>query len=171
LLDRRGLPKKGVTIAIFSFIIICNFMLCLQLVLASYESDIDAAHSSINNAFTNVLAAKKAGGNIADLLNRLNDAAVLLAQAENSRGTGDINEVISNAESSRQMADRVNEDAIKLLNDQLAQSKTTFWLTIVLSTVGVIVFILVLWIVWKQFKRRFIAKLLDMKHEVLKDAS
>jgi hypothetical protein len=151
--------------------IIACFALSLPLVSASDESSIQNANSSIKDAFTNVLAAEKAGGNITDLLNRLNDAADLLAQAENNMRTGDKNEVVSKAERSCQIADKVNEDAIKLLNDQLVQSTTSFWLTITFSVVGVSIFVFILWVVWRQFKHRFINKLLDMRPEVLKDTS
>jgi hypothetical protein len=151
--------------------IIACFALSLHLVSASDEASIQNANSSINDAFTNILAAEKAGGNITDLLNRLNDAADLMAQAENNLRSGDNNGVISKTESSRQIADKVNEDAIKLLNDQLVQSTTIFWLTIAFSAVGVSVFVFILWVVWRQFKRRFMNKLLDMRPEVRNDAS
>jgi hypothetical protein len=165
------LPKKRVIVVTLSSIIIACFALSLHLASASDETSIQNANSSINNAFTNILAAEKAGGNITDLLKRLTEATDLLTQAENNLRSGDTTDVISEAESSNKIADEVNKDAIKLLNDQLSKSNTTFWLTIAFSTVGVTFFILILWVLWRQFKRRFMNKLLDMKPEVLKDAS
>jgi hypothetical protein len=170
--NQSALSKKRVTLTIlFTIIIVSCFASSLDLASASAETSIAIANSSINNAYTNVLAAEKAGGNITDLLNKLNVAADLLVQAENNLRNGDSTEVISKAESSRQIADKVNEAAIKLLNDQLVHLTKSFWLTIAFSVVGVSVFVFVLWLVWRQFKRRFMTKLLDMKPEVLKDAS
>jgi hypothetical protein len=172
LCDQSILSKKRLTIAKLSAImIVACFLLSLPFALANDANSIETANSSINSAFINVLAAEKAGGNITGLLKRLNDAADLLAEAENSRVTGDPNDVSSKAETSRQIADKVNDDAIKLLANQLAESNTNFWLTIAFSSVGVTAFVLILWVVWKRSKRRFMNKLLDMKPEVLKDAS
>ena len=56
----------------------------LPIVKANNETaSIQAADASINQAFTNVLAAEKAGGDVTQLLAQLNTAGALLAEAEN----------------------------------------------------------------------------------------
>jgi hypothetical protein len=131
------------------------------------DTSIEAAQASINNAFTNILAIEKLGGNITALLLRLNNATELLAQADNMERSGTTINMTSNSNSARQIADQVNEDAINLYSKTLAASQTNFWLIIAMSTIGIIIFVSILLLAWRFFKRRYMNKLLRMKPEVI----
>lgn len=161
-----------VTLLIFFTV---NSCFCNEyLVLAQTDqtaSKLQAAKSAIRQAFNAVLDAEKAGGNVTELVSRLNSAGQLLAEAENVQRRGGTANVALNAESARQIADHVNDDSIKLLNIRFVESQNNFWLTITFSIFGTVAFVLVLWIVWKRFKWRFINKLLGMKPEVIEDAT
>ena len=52
------------------------------------NSDLQAANTALGQAFTAVLNAEKAGANVTDLVARINDAANILAEAENNYRTG-----------------------------------------------------------------------------------
>lgn len=164
--------KKTRSRTVLALLIIAWLSICFSPVNAIGETrSVEAANFALNTAFVNVLAAEEAGGNVTELLARLNSAGKLLAEAENTQKSGGTTNVVANAESARQIADQVNKDAIRLLNSSLAQSEIIFWSTIALSTTGAIVLTLVLCIIWKQFKRRYMNRLLGLKPEVAKGAA
>ena len=55
-------------------------------------SKLQVANTAVNQAFSAVLDAEKAGANVTDLLFQLNYAQDVLAKAENSYRIGDLNE-------------------------------------------------------------------------------
>jgi hypothetical protein len=132
-------------------------------------SNIETANSSINQAFANVLAAEKAGGNITDLMLQLNTAAEYLVTAENSYRSGDLANVNSNVEDTVEIANQVNSDALALRETSLIKSQESFWSTLIFSVVGAIVFSLLLMLAWRRFKRSYMNKLLGMRPEVVED--
>jgi hypothetical protein len=101
----------------------------------------------------------------------LDNATKLLDQAENTHKSQSTVNVTANAENARQIAEQVNADAINIYNNSIAKSQGAFWTTITFSTIGAIVFTFVLWVVWKQFKRRHMKKLLGMKPEVIENSN
>lgn len=155
---------------VFLFVLILIASYPLQLVKADGEtSSIDAANSSINQAFTNVLAAEQAGGNVTDLLYKLNSAGELLASAENSLRSGSKTNVAVDAQKAKAIANQVNDDAIALRAESLSASQVNFCLTLTFSVMGAVVFSLSLWLAWRWFKNRFINRLLGMKPKVVED--
>ncbi len=144
----------------------------LPLVKASNETtSLQAADASINQAFTNVLAAEKAGGNVTQLLAKLNTAGALLAEAENAYNTGNLNNVISTADSARLVANQVNSDAIGLRNSSITQSQNNLLFTVVFSVISAITFVVVMFLIWRRFKRGFTEKLLSSKPKVVENAT
>jgi hypothetical protein len=146
--------------------------LCVLTILLSFSAlvkadtdnlSIGVVNSSINQAFTNVLAAEKAGGNVTQLLIKLNTAGDFLAKAENAYNSGNLTNVTSNAESALQLADQVNSDALSLREASLIESQKSFWYTLIFSVVGAAVFGIALLLTWRRFKRSFTNKLLGMK--------
>jgi hypothetical protein len=132
-------------------------------------SNIESANSSVNQAFANVLAAEKAGGNINDLMLQLNTAAEYLVTAENSYRSGDLSNVNSNVENTVEIANKVNSAALALRETSLIKSQGSFWSTLTFSVVGAIVFSLLLMFAWRRFKRSYMNKLLGMRPEVVED--
>lgn len=161
---------KAITVLL---IVAIGVSLQTTLVKANIESaSIETANSSINQAFTNVLLAEKAGGNITQLLTRLNSAGELLAEAENAYQSGNTANVTSKAENARQIADQVNVDAIKLRDVSLVESQNNFWFTLAFSVVvGAVVFGIILLLVWRRFKRAHLKKLLGLKPEVVENTA
>jgi hypothetical protein len=137
----------------------------------SAPESIASADSAVQRAFENVLSAQNAGGNVTSLIDRLNIAGRLLAEAESEQRSGSSINVTTKATNALVIANQVNDDAIDLLNTQSVTSTNNFWLTISFSTVGGCIFVVLLALVWKRFKRRFINKLLEMKPEVTGDTS
>ena len=144
----------------------------LPIVKASNETpSIQAANASINQAFTNVLAAEKAGGNVARLLTELNTAGAFLAQAENAYQTGNLDSVTSTADSARLIANQVNSDAIGLRNSSITQSQNNTLLTVIFSVGAAFIFIVLMLLVWRRYKRGFNRKFLALKPTVVKNAA
>jgi hypothetical protein len=132
---------------------------------------IESADSAVQTALKNVLSAQNVGGNVTYLIDRLNIAGGLLAEAESELRSGRSINVTAKATNSLIIANQVNDDAINLFNTQSENSRNNFWLTISFSIVGTSIFVVLLALVWKHFKRRSINKLLEMKPEVIADAS
>ena len=131
---------------------------------ASNETaSIQSADNSINQAFTNVLAAEKAGADVTRLLTELNAAGALLAEAENTYQTGNLNNSTSAADNARLLANQVNSDAIGLLNSSITQSQTNKSLTIVFSLSAGLIFVVLMLLIWRRFKSGFSWKLLVFK--------
>jgi hypothetical protein len=149
------------------FAIIAMSSLGLAVVRARGESaSIEAANSSINQAFSSVLAAEQAGGNVTTLLAQLNSAGELLAEADNDYQSGNLNDVASNANNANLIANQVNNEAISLRNASISQSQTNFVSILFFSMDAVTVFVVVLLLVWRWFKRSYIKSLSEAKPEV-----
>lgn len=128
------------------------------------------ANSAVGQAFNSISEAEKAGGNVTQLLAKLNTAATILANAQNAVNSGSTANITSNLENVRQMANQVNDDALNLRNVSLVDSQNSLWLTLIFSVAGAVVFCISLFIVWRRFKRAFIKKLLSTKPEVVENA-
>jgi len=132
-------------------------------------SKLQAANSAVGQAFIAVLDAEKAGGNVTQLLAKLNTAGTILAKAQNAVNSESTANITSNVENAIQIANQVKNDALNLRNVSLVKSQNNLWLTYSFSIVGAAVFGISLLIVWRRFKRGFIKKLLGSKPEVVEN--
>jgi len=132
---------------------------------------LQAANSVVGKAFSSVLEAEKAGGNVTQLLGRLNTAGSLLADAQNAYNSGNTANVTSLVENALQIANGVNGDAVNLRNASLVESQNSFLLTLTFSAVGAVVFVVSLLFIWRRFRRSFIKKLHSMKPEVAENTA
>ena len=130
---------------------------------------IDKVNEEINQAYTNVLAAEKAGGNVTQLLEKLNIAGDFLAKAENAYKSVDTANVALNLEKGSEIAYQVNVDALNLRSDSLIESQNSIQLTLIFSIVGAIVFGISLFLIWRRFKHAHVMKVLGMKPEVVEN--
>jgi cytochrome bd-type quinol oxidase subunit 1 len=130
-------------------------------------SKLQAANTAVNQAFKAVLDAEAAGANVTDLLAQINTAEGILAQAENSYRTGDTNTASIQADSVLPITQQVTLDAQKAKQNAIVSIQNAFWSTIVLTAIGIFVFVLVLFLVWRWFKRRYIKNLSEAKPEVV----
>jgi len=146
--------------------------MCLSIYAATAQTDqttlkLLAANTAVNRAFNATLDAEKAGANVTDLLFQLNYAAGILANAENSYQTGDFNKAAIQADSVLPIAQQVTTAAQSAKQNALVSGQNAFWTSIILSIVGVVVFVLVLFWVWRRFKQNYIERLSEAKPEVV----
>ncbi len=130
------------------------------------DSKLRQANNAVEQAFTAAYDAEKAGANITDLLARLNEAARILARAENSYRTGDFNAASAQADSVVPIAQEVTASAMDAKQTALASSQNTFWFNIAFTVIGIVVFVLALFLSWRWFKRRCVKNLYKAKPEV-----
>jgi len=134
-------------------------------------SKLQAANTAVERAFNAVLDAEKAGANVTGLLAQLNTAAGVLAQAENSFRTGDFNTSAVQADNVLPIAQEVTNSAQDAKQTALVSGQNAFWFTIAFTEVGASVFVLVLFLVWRRFKRGYIKKLPGLKPEVVENTA
>jgi CHASE3 domain sensor protein len=135
------------------------------------ESKLQAANGAVEQAFNAVLDAEKVGANVTGLLAQLNVAAGVLAQAENSFRTGDFNTSATQADSVLPIAQEVTNSAQDAKQTALVSGQNAFWFTIAFTEIGAFVFVLVLFLVWRRFKRGYMKKLLGLKPEVVENTA
>jgi len=130
------------------------------------ESKLQAANTAINQAFSSIVDAEKAGANVTGLLAQLNTAEGILAQAENSYRTGDSNTAAAQADRVLPITQQVTTAAQDAKQAATVFGQNTFWSTIAFTVIGSFVFVLVLFLIWRWFKRRYINNLSQSKPEV-----
>ena len=129
-------------------------------------SQLQAANNAVEQAFNAVLDAKKAGANVTSLLAQLNTAEGILAQAENSYRIGDNNKAANDADAVLPIAQQVTAAAQTAQGSVSASIQAAVFPTVAFTVEGAVVFVLVLFLVWSWFKRRYIKSLSDAKPEV-----
>lgn len=141
----------------------------LELVLGQsneVQSKLDAARASINQAFTSVMEAEAAGANINNLVSQMNDALGLLAQAENAFRQNDFDATTIKADGALLLASQINTAAQNARESASSSRQSSFWLSIVFSIIGIVIFLVVLFQIWRWFKQRYTRNLLNLKPEV-----
>jgi hypothetical protein len=134
--------------------------MCLPLAKASAETEsITAANSSINNAFGNVLAAQKAGGNVTQLLAQMNIAGSLLTQAISSYNAGNLANVTLEADNAHSIAEQVNSNAITLKNESEIASRNNLLIYLIFSISCSLILTAVLMLFWRHIKHSYVKKL------------
>ena len=131
------------------------------------DSKLQLANDAVNQAFKAVLDAEKAGANVNSLLNQLNDASGLLAQAENIYRIGDNNKAAKDADAARLIAKQVTAAAQTAKGSVSASVQAAVFTTVAFAVEGAVVFVLALFLVWRWFKRSYINSLSEAKPEVV----
>jgi hypothetical protein len=121
-------------------------------------SKLQAANIVVEQAFNVVSDAEKAGANVTGPLAQLNDAAGILAQAENSYRTGDSDTSAVQADSVLLIAQEVTTAAQAAKQTTLVSDPNAFWFAIAFTEIGAFLFVLALFLVWRRFKRSYISK-------------
>jgi hypothetical protein len=133
------------------------------------SSSVGEADVAVRRAFNATLDAERAGANVSGLILRLNEAGGILAEAEMALGNGNSSEAASKAGQCIGIAESVKGDADVLKASALVEARTVFWASLAFSVVGIAVFVVVLALVWRWFKRGYVGKMLGMKPEVAAD--
>lgn len=134
------------------------------------NAKIEAANTSINQAYISIIAAEKSGGNITSLVNQLNIATDLLSQAENNLRSGTIENVSNYADNARLIANQVNTDAIALQKASDTSARENLFFTAFFTLDALVIWIFVIFVVWRKIKSRYAKRLYDLKPEVKKDS-
>jgi hypothetical protein len=124
------------------------------------------ANNALGGAFTVVSDARQAGANVSGLMERLNAAGTVLSSAEAALEMKNYTDVVSRADSCKNLITGIVEDANTLKTNTRATS-SSWWITLSFSIVGVVVFVVGLFLVWRWFKGYYKTKLLDSKPEVV----
>jgi len=123
------------------------------------------ADTALRGAFAAALNAESAGANVSGLIGRLNEAGVALTGARVALAAGNYSDAVGGAGECKGLADIVVLDAGLLKNDAAAQA-SRWWVTVLLGVTGSVVFVVVLFLVWRRFKRYYADKLLGCRPEV-----
>ena len=156
-----------------TLLVILALSLCLLVVYpAAAQTDqtasmLQAANNAVNQAFNTVLDAEKAGANVTGLLSQLNVAGGILAQAENAYRTGDSGTAATKADSVLPIAQQVMTAAQSARQTAATLGQNAFWETIAFTAVGSVVFVYVLFLVWRRVKLRYIKNLCEAKPELV----
>ena len=130
---------------------------------------IQNANTAIGQAYGAVLNAEQAGVKTSGLLDQLNVAAGLLAQAENAYRLGDMNAATTAVDKVFPITQHVSSLASSAEYNAENAAQVTFWLSIFVAFVGSFLFISGLFLIWLLFKKRYIKNVLDAKPEVVND--
>ena len=163
-------PCKLASFTIIAFLLLSLGLFSVNQAAAQTDqtaTKLTAANTAVDQAFNAVLDAEKAGANVTDLLNQLNYADGILANAENAYRTGDLNNAANQADNVVPIAQQVTSLAQNAKQAALVSGQNAFWTTIALTIIGSIVFVLVLFMVWRRFKRRYIENLSEAKPELV----
>jgi CHASE3 domain sensor protein len=171
-LERKELNINNKHFIIVLFVILTVSVCFLSVQQATAQTDpatskLQAANNAVDQAFNAVLDAEKAGANVTGLLAQLNTAQGLLAQAESSDRTGNTNTAATQADSVLPIAQQVTAAAQDAKQSAIVSERNGFWSTIALTVVGVFVFVLVLFLVWRRFKLRYLKNLSEAKPELV----
>lgn len=156
-----------------TLLVILTLSLCLLVAYpAAAQTDqtaskLQAANNAVNQAFNTVLDAEQAGANVTGLLSQLNVAGGYLAQAENSYRAGDFSKAAIQADSVLPMAQQVTAAAQTAQQTATVNTQNAFWATIAFTVIGAFVFLWVLLLVWRRFKRSYIKSLSEAKPELV----
>jgi len=133
-----------------------------------YEADgsIRLAEESLSVAFKTVLGAEAAGANVSALIVRLNEAAGLLSGAEVQVKNGGFSEAIGLAGRSAKIAEDVRDEALGLRSSALVYRDFVFKVSLIGSVVGVSVFLVFMWSLWRWFKGYYARRVLGLRPEV-----
>jgi hypothetical protein len=136
-------------------------------VYAEDASSLDEADVLVCQAFEAVLEAEEAGADVSVLIAELDEAGTLLAKAKVLYRDGNVSEAVSLADQAVAMASDIKGEASELRSSALVNSQNALRLSLIFSVAGGSVFLLVLFFVWRWFRRVCVRKLLGMKPEVV----
>jgi hypothetical protein len=133
------------------------------------SSSVAEADVAVREAFQATLNAERAGANDSGLMLRLNEAGVVLGEAEIAFVKGDSSGAVDNASLCISIAESVKSDADVLKASALDEAQAVFRTSLIVSVVGIAAFVVVLVLVWRRFKRGYVRKTLGLKPEVAYD--
>jgi hypothetical protein len=157
------------SLALLVFLVLTSLFSGLIQVKAEADqtpSQLIEADNALKKAFASVLEAEQAGANVTGLLDRLNDGADLLAQAEMAYRVGDVSGAVDEASGVFAIVSEVEADVVSAENAALINRYSNIWSVAAISDVAGFSFVLIMFLVWIWFKRSYIKRLSNSKPEV-----
>ena len=130
---------------------------------------ISEADYSMIQAHEAVLDAEEAGADVSALLDRLNVAGEYLAEAHVCYRLGDLENATRFAGLCFDIVEGAKSEAVELKNEKHGLLVASLFVRIVGSYVGVMVVVLLGYVIWLVFKRRYQRRVLGLKPEVIPD--
>jgi len=114
---------------------------------------LQAANTAVNQAYSSILVAEKAGANVTNLVDQLDSANNLLAQAESAYSSGDKNAALNNENAALRITQQVMASA--QISNQTAQTDAAkgSWTTAASTTISAIAFFSGLYLALRHVKR------------------
>ncbi len=165
-------PFKLLNTALLAILLLSLCLLSISPVAAQIDqtsSKLRTAEIGVEQAFSAVLDAEKAGANVTDILSQLNYADIVLARAENSYRAGYLIQAGIQADSVLPIASHVTIDAQNAKQTAIANVQNASYASIAFTIIGSVIFVLVLFVVWRLFRRRYIKNLSQAKPELLNE--
>jgi len=123
------------------------------------------ADGALRGAFVAASDAESVGANVSGLMGRLTEAGAALTGAKVALASGNYSHAVSWAGTCKALAEGVSGDAGVLKSDSVARA-AGWWLAVSFGVVGAAVFVAVLFLVWRWFRRVYGGKLLESRPEV-----
>ena len=156
--------------ALFVLFVLVSSVSALGAMASAVESEavsaVEGAEEAVAEAFGAVVEAERAGGNVSELLDRLDFAAAYLATAKMCLRTGEFDGAVGNASLCMGALEGLVDDAAALRANAVTASSARFGMAIGGSVVGVVAVVCGSVVGWRWFKQRHYARALAMKPEV-----
>ena len=156
--------------ALFVLFALVSSVSALGAMASAVESEavsaVEGAEAAVAEAFGAVVEAERAGGNVSELLDRLDLAAEYLATANMCLRTGEFDGAVRNASLCVGALEGLAEDAAALRDTAAGESGQRLWITTSGSIVGVVMVVCGGFVGWRWSKKRYYRQALKMKPEV-----
>lgn len=157
------------------FLALASSLITMGLVVSATEDEattaIIEAETNLGLAYQAIRDAEEAGANLSSLFVQLNEAAELLAQANISYRTGDLDDATNLASASTVIANNLKIEAYRARDNALYQRIQSFQLALAESILGITMVIAGGFVSWRLFKRRYYRRVLRLKPEISSDES
>jgi len=166
------IDRRFVRVAVSLFAVLLSVALVLNASgsVAGVSADeaqtaLGQADSGLQEAFAAVLAAEDEGANVTVLLSRLTEAGSVLAGAEAAFGAGNFSGAAGLAVICGDLAESVEGDA-GVLRDEALRAAGSWWVPVSVSLLAGAGFVVVLFVVWRLFRRSYLKRLLGLRPRV-----
>ncbi|MGD6808485.1 MAG: hypothetical protein ACQCN3_02180 [Candidatus Bathyarchaeia archaeon] len=161
---------KKVSIASLTFLVLSIFLLETQLIQCQMgvSDKIQEANNAVLSAFTELSNAESSGANVTVLLEQMNNAVNLLAQAENAYKTGNNQLASDSATSALSIAQQILPEVQNAQNISVIQGQNAFMNTVFCAGICNFLVLLGLFFGWRLVKKHYVNKMLKSK-PVVKD--
>lgn len=129
------------------------------------------AEEALVSAYGTVLEAEEAGANVSSLLNKLNVGGEYLAEAYDWYRLGVFENASAYANLCRELVSGVSSEAVELKDKAEVLKREDSLFRVFGSAVGVGTILVVGFVVWRVFRRRYFRRALELKPEVVSNES